>query len=86
MFLSFSFICFPSVVVADDLCVVALFLWLVRRWSAAVVAQFLALGVQLHTRHLVRSDVLRHIPLEDEGADATCAQVTIELKCGSRVL
>ena len=46
--------------------------------DAAVVAQLLALGVQLHTCRLVRGDVLRHVPLEDEGADVTCAQVTVE--------
>ena len=46
--------------------------------DAAVVAQLLALGVQLHTCRLVRGDVLRHVPLEDKGADVTGAQVTVE--------
>ena len=46
--------------------------------DTAIVSQLLALGVQLHARRLVRGDVLRHVPLEDEGADVTCAQVTVE--------
>ena len=46
--------------------------------DAAIVAQLLTLGVQLHACRLVCGDVLRHVPLEDEGADVTNSEGSVQ--------
>ena len=46
--------------------------------DAAVVAQLLTPGVQLDARRLVRGNVLRHVPLEDEGADVTGSEGSVQ--------
>ena len=46
--------------------------------DAAIVAQLLTLGVQLDARRLVRGNVLRYFPLEDEGADVTGSEGSIQ--------
>ena len=46
--------------------------------NAAIVAQLLTLGVQLDARRLVRGNVLRYFPLEDEGADVTDSEGSVQ--------
>ena len=52
--------------------------------DAIVVTQLVTLGVQMHTRRLMRGDVLRKVALEDERANVAPAQRTVQQVCNAR--
>ena len=47
--------------------------------DAIVVTQLVTLGIQMHTRRLMRGDVLRKVALEDKCANVAPAQRTVDL-------